>query len=95
MVGRPSRRSSSGRDAVREVQEWSGGPHKVLKVVRRPFWKSGSVREALPMVWEWSGGPPEGTGVVISTSSEVRQWSVGPPGGSGVVGTSCRKFGSG
>ena len=53
VVGRPSRRSGSGRKALAEVREGSEGPPGGPKVV-------GSGREALPEVRDWSGGPPGG-----------------------------------
>ena len=57
MVGRPTRRSGSGQEALPEVQEWSvdlpGGPGVV---------ESG--RETIPEVREWSGGPPKVSGLV-------------------------------
>ena len=47
VVGRPSRRSGSGREALQEVQQ-----------VERHTRTSESGQEALPEVREWSGGPP-------------------------------------
>ena len=44
----PSRRSGSGREALREVQEWSEGPPKGLGVVRMPSHRFVNGREALP-----------------------------------------------
>ena len=53
-------RSGSGRKALPEVREWSGGRRGGLGVVGRPFRRSGSGREALPEVRERLGGPPGG-----------------------------------
>ena len=56
--------SGSGRDALPNVQEWSGCPPGFQGVVGRPYWMSGSGREAFAVVWEWSVGPQEGREVV-------------------------------
>ena len=56
--------SGSGREALTDVREWSGGPNRCPGVVRRPFRMSGSGREALQDVREWSGGPHGCPGVV-------------------------------
>ena len=55
----------SGREALPDVREWSGGPFgcpggspECPEVVGRPSRISGSGREALPDVWEWLEGPP-------------------------------------
>ena len=71
MDGSPSWWSGSGRvsisenkDALTEVQEWSGGPPGGPGLVERPSQRSGSGQEALPKVREWSGGPLGGPGVV-------------------------------
>ena len=37
VVGRPSRRVGSGREAILAGQEWSGGPSKGPGVVGRPY----------------------------------------------------------
>ena len=58
VVGRPSRMSGSGREALPDVREWSGGPPGCLGVVGRTSRMSGSSREVLPDVREWLGGPP-------------------------------------
>ena len=42
MFGRTSRISGSGREALPEVQKWSGGPPASLEVVGRPFRMFGS-----------------------------------------------------
>ena len=56
-----SRMPGSGREALPDVREWSGGPLGCPEgplgcpgVVRRPSRMSGSSREALPNVREWS-----------------------------------------
>ena len=56
--------SESGREALKDVQEWSGGSPKCLGVVGRPSQICGSgrealpeVREALPDIRKWSGEP--------------------------------------
>ena len=60
-----------GREALRDVWDWLGGPSGCPGVVRRPsrmvgrlsqmvampFLMSGGGREALRNVPEWSGGP--------------------------------------
>ena len=48
----PSRRSWSGREALPEVQEWSGDCPEGPGVVVSPYRRSGSGREALPKVRE-------------------------------------------
>ena len=60
--------SGSGREALSDVWEWSGGPRGFAGVVERPpgcpgvigtpFRMSRSGREALPNVQEWSVGYP-------------------------------------
>ena len=93
MVGRPSRRARSGREALLVGREWSGGPPKGLGVVGSYTGKVG----------KWPGGPLGGPVVVkkdyqrVSRLSwraksgrealpEGREWLGGPPGGPGVVG---------
>ena len=56
--------SGSGREALTEVWERSGGHPRCPGVVGRPSLKSGSGREALTEVWERSGGLPRCPGVV-------------------------------
>ena len=61
--------SWSGREALPNVWELSGGPHGCPGVVKRPSWMSWSGRETLLVVREWwealpyvrelSGDPPE------------------------------------
>ena len=58
VVGRPSRRSGSGREALLKVGVWSGGSPGGPGVVRRPLRRFGCGRESLPDVWQWSGGFP-------------------------------------
>ena len=50
--------SGNGREALPDVQEWSGGPPGSPKVVGMPSRMSGSSRESILEVREWSGGPP-------------------------------------
>ena len=52
VVGRPSRMSESGWNALPDVREWSGGPPKCPGEVRRPSKMSGNGGEALPNVWQ-------------------------------------------
>ena len=42
--------SGSGREAMKDVREWSGGPPVCPIIVGRSDRMSGSVREALPDV---------------------------------------------
>ena len=55
--------SVSGREALPNVLEWSGGLPRCLEIVGRPYWMSGSCRESFPHFWQWSGGPTECAGV--------------------------------
>ena len=74
VVGRPSRMSGSGLEALRYVREYSGdslsypgmvgGPPGCPGAVGRASRMTGSGREALLVIWEWSGGPPGYLGVV-------------------------------
>ena len=66
--------SMSGREALKDVREWSGGPRGCPGVIGRPSRLSGSDWDALPNVRESSG-------VVC----DVREWSGGPPGCPGEV----------
>ena len=50
MVGMPNRRSESGRQAFREVREWSGGPPEGSGLVRRPSERFESGLEAIAKV---------------------------------------------
>ena len=79
-----SRMSESGREALLDVWEWSGGPPGCSKVVGRPSRKSGSGREALLDVRKLSGGV-----------TDVQEWSGGPPECLGVDGRPCRVSGCG
>ena len=54
VVGRPPRMSLNDREALPDVQEWSGGPPGYPGVVEMPSLKSGIGRDALPVVGEWS-----------------------------------------
>ena len=47
----------SGREALPNVQEWSGGPSRCPGMVGRPSRMSRSSPETLPNVREWLGGP--------------------------------------
>ena len=79
MVGRPSRRSRRGRDAVRKCRKWLVGPPVGPGVVVSPT----------PEVQQWSVGPTGGPGVVRTPSRrsgsgrdalpEVREWSEALP----------------
>ena len=44
--------SESGREALSNVQEWSGGLPESLAMVGRPYQMCGSGRETLPDVQE-------------------------------------------
>ena len=67
MVGRPSLRSGSAREALPEVRKWSvdaprgpkvvGRPSPSLEVVGKPSRRSGNGRETNPEVRKWSGDP--------------------------------------
>ena len=48
----------SGRDALPDIWELSGGPPGCPGVFKKPFWMSGIDQEALQDVREWSGGSP-------------------------------------
>ena len=56
--------SGSSREALPNVEEWSGVPYGCPGVVWSFSWKSESSREALPDVQEWSGDPAKCPGVV-------------------------------
>ena len=70
--------SGSGREALKniwewsgtlpDVRDWSGFPPGCPGVVGKPYRRSGSGREALPDVREWSGGPTGCPGLVGSPS---------------------------
>ena len=71
VVGRPSRRSASGQEALPEVREtlpedrmWSEDTTKGPRVDGRPTRRSGNGLKALPKVHVWSRGPPGSPGVV-------------------------------
>ena len=65
--GRPLRISGSGREVLKDIREWSGGPTGYPEVVGMPSRISRSGRDTLPNVPEWwealldvrqlSGGP--------------------------------------
>ena len=67
--------SGSGRQAVTDVREWSGGPPRCAGVVGIPSWMSGSGREAILDVREWS-----------ETLPNFQEWSEDNPECPGVVG---------
>ena len=55
LIGKPSLRAKSGREAILVVREWSGGPTEGPGVVGRSTWRvrslswiAGSGRETLP-----------------------------------------------
>ena len=56
MVGRPSRRAGSIREAHLEGQEWSGGPPRRDGSDWESTRMAGCGREALQKDWEWPGG---------------------------------------
>ena len=56
--------SGSGWEALPDVREWLGGPHRCPGVVGRPSQVFKSGWEALPDVREWLKGYPECPGVV-------------------------------
>ena len=62
--------SRSGREALPNVREWSGGPPGCPGLVGRPNWMSVSGLEANAEVWEWSGGHP-GCPAVIWKPSQM------------------------
>ena len=78
-IGRPTRKSVSGRGALHRVRKWSGG-----------FPENRGGREAIPKVCEWSGGHPGCPGGVgrPSRSPEV-VWRLSRK--LGVVGRPSRK----
>ena len=65
MIGRPSRRSESGRSSLSEVQLWSGDSPGCPEVVGMLSRSSESGRKALSKIQKWSGGPPKGPEVVV------------------------------
>ena len=91
--------SSSCREALPDVQEWSEGPQECPRVVGRPARMSGSGREVLTDV-------PHGYPGVVGRSSlmsgsglevlpDVWEWSGGPLECLRVVGRPSRMSGSG
>ena len=82
--GRPSRLSGSGREALPDVQKWSGGPPGCPGVVGWPSQMFESGRMTIPNVREWSealpdvrvwSGVPSGCPEVVGGLPEVREWS--------------------
>ena len=63
-VGRPSRRSGSGRETLPKVLNRSGDLPRSPEVKVELSRKFGSGRETLPVVRRWSGDPPGGLKVV-------------------------------
>ena len=94
MVGRPSRRSRSGRETFLEVRKWSGdatrGPEMIgnptgrPEVVRRPTQRSESGREI-----------PQRSGPGRETFPVVRDWAGDPPGAPGQVWKNSQRSGTG
>ena len=92
MVGRPSRRSGSGREtfpvgrewseALRVGLEWSRGPPEGPGLVRMPSRRARSGREAITEGWEASRRAGSGREAL----PKCREWSEGHPGELGVVG---------
>ena len=85
--------SESGRDALPNVWEWSGGPPRCPGVVERISRMSRSGRETLPNVrecWEtltnvrkacrMSGSVQKALPNVREALSDIRERSGGPPG---------------
>ena len=63
LLGRPSRRSNTGREPLPEVRKWSGdflGGPEVVGLSRR----CGTGRETFPEVRKWLGDSPSGPEVV-------------------------------
>ena len=75
----------SGREALRDLQKWLGGPPGCPRVVGMSSWICGSGREAHPDVREWSGGPRGFCGSGREALPDVRQWPGDPPVCPGVV----------
>ena len=94
VVGRPTRMSRSGREALLDVRKWSGGSPGCLGVVGRPP----------PDVHEWSEDATGCPGVVEyhyrmfgigqETLPNGREWLRGSPKYARVVRRPSRKFGS-
>ena len=59
VVWMPSRMSGSGRVALRDIREWSGGPLGCPGVVGRPYGMFGSIRKVLLDIRDCWGCPPE------------------------------------
>ena len=58
VVGRPSRMSGSGREALPNIREWSGGPPGCPGVVGKPSRMSAIGWEPYIEVRDCSGDPP-------------------------------------
>ena len=65
--------SRSGREALPDVQEWSGVPLGCPGVIGRPSGFMGVVRR---LSWIYGSG--------LQALGDLREWSVGPPGCPGV-----------
>ena len=57
VVGMSTQMSGSGREALPDVWDWSGGPPVCPVVLRWHSRMSWSGREVHPDLWEWAGGP--------------------------------------
>ena len=79
MVGRPSRRAGSGREALPAGCERLGGPPGGTGVDGSPSQRAKLGQEAIPDSQEWSGGPPGGLGMVGRPSRRAGSplWRVG------------------
>ena len=84
----------SGREALWDGRQWSGGPLGCPGVVERPSRMSGSGREALPDgreslpdgrealldIRDWFRRPFRMSGSGRVALLDVREWTEGPPG---------------
>ena len=65
--------TGSGREAILDVREWSGGPPGGPEEVGRPSRMFGCGWEAFPVVQEWLGGPPGCPGSGQDALPDVRE----------------------
>ena len=70
--------SGSGREALPDVREWSGGPPRCPVVVESHSWMFAICREALPDVRKWTRGPL-GCPVVVGRPSLLSAIGAGVP----------------
>ena len=84
MVGRPSGRSSSGRETIREIWRWSGTLREVQNWSRDP-----------PIGPELVGTLSRIAGTGRQTVSKVWYWPADPPGGLELVGRPSQRSGTG